>query len=74
MSSAAGAGLECAIPASGVISTRLFEAVTAVCTGAAVDGLSRSRAEWTGLGVGWLRSLLGKQEWFVDCLNIQIRL
>jgi len=32
------------------------------------------RAEWTGLGVEWLRSLLGRREWRVPCVDVIIRL
>jgi hypothetical protein len=32
------------------------------------------RAEWTGLGVEWLRSLLGRREWRVPCVDVNIRL
>jgi hypothetical protein len=33
-----------------------------------------STAEWTGLGVGWLRSLLGRREWRLPCMDVYIRL
>jgi hypothetical protein len=42
--------------------------------GAAMDGVSNRRMEWTGMGVEWLRSLLGKREWSIDCMEIKIRL
>ncbi|KIM98969.1 hypothetical protein OIDMADRAFT_166524 [Oidiodendron maius Zn] len=32
------------------------------------------RAEWTGLGVEWLRSLLGRREWRLPCVEVNIRL
>jgi hypothetical protein len=32
------------------------------------------RAEWTGLGVEWLRSLLGRREWRMPCVEVNIRL
>lgn len=32
------------------------------------------RPEWTGIGLGWLRSLLGRKEWTIDCMNVKIRL
>ncbi|KAK4096582.1 hypothetical protein N658DRAFT_511082 [Parathielavia hyrcaniae] len=41
---------------------------------AATDRLSRARVEWTGLGVEWLRSLLGRREWRIDCLDLYIQL
>ncbi len=33
-----------------------------------------ARQEWTGIGVGWLRSLLGRREWMLDCMDVKIRL
>ena len=52
----------------------VVNATTSVLSGAALTELTRARAEWTGLGIGWLRSLLGKREWSIDCLDLQIRL
>ncbi|KAL5615331.1 uncharacterized protein BROUX77_001168 [Berkeleyomyces rouxiae] len=46
----------------------------AVLAKALVDEAARKRAEWTGLGMEWLRSLLGEREWRVDFLDIYIRL
>ncbi|PKS05527.1 hypothetical protein jhhlp_005489 [Lomentospora prolificans] len=43
-------------------------------TGAATDGLVKSGNEWTGLGLEWLRSLLGRREWRIDCMLVNIRL
>ena len=34
----------------------------------------QTRPEWTGIGLGWLRSLLGRREWTIDCMNVKIRL
>ena len=45
-----------------------------VLVGATADPLSRAKAEWTGLGMEWLRSLLGRREWRIDCLDIYVRL
>jgi hypothetical protein len=42
--------------------------------GAAADEIARRRAEWTGLGMEWLRSLLGRREWRIECMDIYIRL
>ncbi|KHN95512.1 Bladder cancer-related BC10-like protein [Metarhizium album ARSEF 1941] len=42
--------------------------------GAAADAISSRSAEWTGLGLEWLRTLLGKREWKVDCMDIYIQL
>ncbi|POR33917.1 Uncharacterized protein TPAR_05875 [Tolypocladium paradoxum] len=42
--------------------------------GAAADEIAARRAEWTGLGVEWLRSLLGRREWRIECMDIYVRL
>ncbi|KAG9242529.1 bladder cancer-related protein BC10-domain-containing protein [Calycina marina] len=45
--------------------------------GAAIEEAKRrlaTRTEWTGLGVEWLRSLLGKREWKLPCVEVNIRL
>jgi hypothetical protein len=33
-----------------------------------------SRTEWTGIGVEWLRSLLGRREWRLPCVDVYVRL
>lgn len=46
-------------------------------TGAAFEEAKRQlalRAAWTGLGVEWLRSLLGRREWSVPYMDVIIRL
>ncbi|RGP70068.1 bladder cancer-related bc10 [Fusarium longipes] len=40
----------------------------------ASDDIEARRAEWSGLGIEWLRNLLGKREWRIDCMDIYIRL
>ncbi|BDD58051.1 hypothetical protein MAP00_003361 [Monascus purpureus] len=35
---------------------------------------SALRQELTGFGVGWLRSLLGRQEWTLPCVDVKVRL
>ncbi|KAG5926789.1 hypothetical protein E4U42_002957 [Claviceps africana] len=42
--------------------------------GAAVDDLAARRAPWTGLGVEWLRTWLGRREWRIDCMDIYVQL
>lgn len=42
--------------------------------GAAAGEIDRRRTEWTGLGIEWLRSLLGKREWRIECMDLYIRL
>lgn len=41
---------------------------------AATEQIARTKVEWTGLGLEWLRSLLGRREWRIDCLDLYIRL
>jgi len=38
------------------------------------NGVVSGRTEWTGIGVEWLRSLLGRREWRVPCVDITVRL
>ena len=59
--------------ASAVVAEMLGTTATALA-GAATDKLARTRVEWTGLGLEWLRSLLGRREWRIDCLDVNIRL
>jgi len=49
----------------------------AALAGTALEEAKRRLAiqtEWTGIGVEWLRSLLGKREWRVPCVDVYIRL
>jgi hypothetical protein len=49
----------------------------AALAGAAVEEIKRRvepQAEWTGIGVEWVRSLLGRREWRVPCVDVLIRL
>jgi len=41
---------------------------------AATEKIAQTRVEWTGLGIEWLRSLLGRREWRIECLDLYIRL
>lgn len=42
--------------------------------GSLANGVVPGRTEWTGIGVEWLRSLLGRREWRVPCVDITVRL
>jgi hypothetical protein len=49
----------------------------AALAGTALEEAKRQfamRTEWTGIGVEWLRSLLGRREWRVPCVDVYIRL
>jgi hypothetical protein len=52
----------------------MLNTTTKALAGAAAGEIQAKREEWTGLGVGWLRSLLGRREWSIDCMDIKIRL
>ncbi|KOS23300.1 Uncharacterized protein ESCO_003401 [Escovopsis weberi] len=54
--------------------TGMLNATARTLVGAAAEEMVAMRPEWTGLGVEWLRNLLGKREWRVDCMDIYIRL
>ncbi|KAL2131460.1 hypothetical protein VTI74DRAFT_5090 [Chaetomium olivicolor] len=56
-----------------VVADMLNTTAAALAT-AATQQLAKAKAEWTGLGVEWLRSLLGRREWRIDCLDLYIRL
>ncbi|KAI2611612.1 bladder cancer-related protein BC10-domain-containing protein [Hypoxylon fragiforme] len=40
----------------------------------AAEELAKRKEEWTGLGIEWLRSLLGRREWRIECMDLYIRL
>lgn len=65
----------------------VFDAInttTSALAGAAVEEMQRrlvqngssalSREAWTGIGLEWLRSLLGRREWTLPCVNVKVRL
>ncbi|OJJ35677.1 hypothetical protein ASPWEDRAFT_51660 [Aspergillus wentii DTO 134E9] len=61
---------------------------TKALAGAAVEEMQRRLAfnetsagmedlrseEWTGIGLEWLRSLLGRREWTLPCVDVKVRL
>lgn len=45
--------------------------------GAALEemkGRMAYKAEWTGIGLGWIRSFLGARQWRVPCVDVYVRL
>lgn len=49
----------------------------AAMAGTAFEGAKRrlsTRPEWTGIGVEWLRSLLGRREWKIPHVDVYVRL
>jgi len=58
-----------------VYASALNNTATALASTFAEDVKRRvGRTEWTGIGVEWLRSLLGRREWRVPCVDVYIRL
>ncbi|KAJ5645466.1 hypothetical protein N7507_011477 [Penicillium longicatenatum] len=51
-----------------------------VLAGAAMDSAQQSLGiesrpdDWTGVGLEWLRSLLGRREWTLPCIDVKVRL
>lgn len=37
-------------------------------------GFEAKPEEWTGVGLEWLRSLLGRREWTLPCVDVKVRL
>ncbi|KAI0020451.1 bladder cancer-related protein BC10-domain-containing protein [Xylariomycetidae sp. FL0641] len=52
----------------------MLNSTATALAGAAAEELARKKEEWTGLGIEWLRSLLGKREWRIECMDLYIRL
>ena len=45
--------------------------------GAALEEMKRRmvyKAEWTGIGLGWMRSFLGARQWRLPCVDVYVRL
>jgi hypothetical protein len=59
--------------ASAVV-TEMLNTTAGTLATAATERIGRAKVEWTGLGLEWLRSLLGRREWRIDCLDLSIRL
>ncbi|EFX06693.1 hypothetical protein CMQ_7014 [Grosmannia clavigera kw1407] len=52
----------------------MVKTTASAMAGATAEKLSHAEAEWTGVGIEWLRSLLGRREWRIDCMDVNIRL
>ncbi|KAJ5899807.1 hypothetical protein N7495_004551 [Penicillium taxi] len=59
-----------------------FNSTAKTLAGAAMDsvqqrlglGLESKPDEWTGVGLEWLRNLLGRREWTIPCVDVKVRL
>ncbi|KAF3766473.1 hypothetical protein M406DRAFT_356352 [Cryphonectria parasitica EP155] len=60
--------------ATALVAKDLINTTANALVGTAAEQAAQARTEWTGIGMEWLRSLLGKREWRVDCLDLYIRL
>ncbi|GLA23652.1 hypothetical protein AnigIFM63326_008983 [Aspergillus niger] len=40
----------------------------------AASTTTSAQDEWTGIGLEWLRSLLGRREWTLPCVDVKVRL
>ncbi|KAI1833779.1 hypothetical protein DTO006G1_474 [Penicillium roqueforti] len=38
------------------------------------NGMEPRPTEWTGVGLEWVRSLLGRREWTLPCVDVKVRL
>ena len=56
------------------MATQLLNSAVSTVAGSAFQQLSQTREEWSGIGMEWLRSLLGRREWRIDCLDVNIHL
>jgi hypothetical protein len=52
----------------------MLNTTASALAGIAADEYARKKTEWTGLGIEWLRSLLGRREWRIECMDLNIRL
>lgn len=73
-SAASLAGYRDDLSAAATVAAEILNGTTASLVAAATNHAAKARTEWTGLGMEWLRSLLGKREWRIDCLDVYIRL
>lgn len=62
--------------ATALVARDMLNTTANAMLGQAADQVAQAqaRSEWTGIGMEWLRSLLGKREWRIDCLDVYIRL
>ncbi|KAJ5126151.1 hypothetical protein N7448_005463 [Penicillium atrosanguineum] len=57
-----------------------FNSTAKALAGAALEGAQQrfgvetKPAEWTGVGLEWLRNLLGRREWTLPCVDVKVRL
>ncbi|CAK7238789.1 MAG: hypothetical protein STHCBS139747_000208 [Sporothrix thermara] len=56
------------------MAAQLLNSTVSTVAGSALEQLEQAKEEWTGIGMEWLRSLLGRREWRIDCLDVNIRL
>ncbi|KAI1084069.1 bladder cancer-related protein BC10-domain-containing protein [Whalleya microplaca] len=52
----------------------MLNSTASALASAAAEEMVKRKEEWTGLGIEWLRSLLGRREWRIECMDLYIRL
>ncbi|KAL1837685.1 hypothetical protein VTJ49DRAFT_3511 [Mycothermus thermophilus] len=70
----ASGGTEDLNATASAVAIEMLNATAGALATAAKNHLTQTTSEWTGLGLEWLRSLLGRREWRIDCLDVNIRL
>lgn len=60
--------------ATALVARDMLNTTANALLGQAADQVAQARSEWTGVGMEWLRNVLGKREWRIDCLDVYIRL
>jgi hypothetical protein len=51
----------------------MFNSTARTLGGVALEKISAHGSEWTGLGLEWLRDLLGRREWRIQTMDLYIR-
>ncbi|PWW72631.1 hypothetical protein C7212DRAFT_359906 [Tuber magnatum] len=74
LSSAAGKVLNAAAGAVGAGGGAAVVAAAAGGAGGGVGGEEGVGQVWTGIGLDWLRTMCGRREWRVGCLDVVVRL
>ncbi|KAL7624714.1 hypothetical protein AAE478_006285 [Parahypoxylon ruwenzoriense] len=74
IATAAAAASDPVVDSFNATAVEMLNTTASALAGAAAEALAKRKEEWTGLGVEWLRSLLGRREWRIECMDLYIRL
>jgi hypothetical protein len=53
---------------------RLFSTAINAAAGAAGASMNATAEPWTGIGLNWLRTGVGRREWRLPCVDVNVRL